>query len=87
MQDISLLVNLDLPNQHLSSVWALMPSLSPTPSPHLPNLPFSLVDDNDKQEKGSKFAKFIAERNKDFGSSTQLGKVKKTSSGIIPSKL
>ncbi|XP_057996325.1 glyoxysomal processing protease, glyoxysomal isoform X2 [Hevea brasiliensis] len=87
MQDISLLQNLDQPNQHLSSVWALMPPLSPKPSPPLPNLPLSLPEDNDKKEKGSKFATFIADRNNDLRSSTQLGKVRKTSSEIFPSKL
>ncbi|GAV86396.1 Trypsin_2 domain-containing protein, partial [Cephalotus follicularis] len=62
MQDFSLLQNLDLPNEHLSLVWALMPPLSPKPDRPLPNLPPFPLDDHNKAGKGSRFAKFIAER-------------------------
>lgn len=89
MQGMSLLLDLDKPNEHLSSVWALMPPLSPKPGPslpNLPNLPQSLLEDN-KEGKGSRFAKFIAERNEVFKKPTQLGKVEMLANEIIPSKL
>ncbi|EEF50835.1 trypsin domain-containing protein, putative [Ricinus communis] len=86
-KDISLLQNLDRPNQQLSSVWALMPSLSHKPSPPLSNLPESLLEDHEKQGRVSKFAKFIAERDEVLRSSTRLGKVGSFSNEISPSKL
>ncbi|KAG7962339.1 hypothetical protein I3843_09G062200 [Carya illinoinensis] len=86
MQDRSLLQVLDQPNEHLSSVWALMPSLSPKPPP-LPNLPKTLGEDNDKEGKGSRFAKFMAEREGLLKKPFQLGKVERLSNVIIPSKL
>ncbi|KAJ6893542.1 glyoxysomal processing protease [Populus alba x Populus x berolinensis] len=87
MRDIALLQNLDQPNEDLSSVWALMPPLSPKPSPPLSTLPESILQDNEKQVKGSRFAKFIAERDKLFRGSTQLGKAGSISNVIFPSKL
>ena len=87
MRDIALLQNLDQPNEDLSSVWALMPPLSPKPSPPLSTLPESILQDNDKQVKGSRFAKFIAERDKLLRGSTQLGKAGSISNVIFPSKL
>jgi hypothetical protein len=86
MQDLSLLRILDQPNEHLSSVWALMPQLSPKPPP-LPELPQSLPEDKNKEEKGSRFAKFMAERQELLKKSVQLGKVERLSDKIIPSKL
>jgi hypothetical protein len=86
MQDLSLLQILDQPNEHLSSVWALMPQLSPKPPP-LPELPQSLPEDNSKEGKGSRFAKFMAERQELLKKSIQLGKVGRHSDKIIPSKL
>ena len=89
MRDISLLQDLDKPNEHLSSVWALMPPLSPKPGPplpYLPNLPQPLLEGN-KEGKGSQFAKFIEERHEVFKKSTQLGKVGMVANEIIPSKL
>lgn len=60
MKDISILEDLDRPNEHLSSVWALMPPATPEPGPSLPDpLP---ENDKVKVTKGSKFAKFIKER-------------------------
>ncbi|GJR99921.1 glyoxysomal processing protease, glyoxysomal isoform X2 [Tanacetum coccineum] len=53
MKDLSILKDLDKPNEHLSSVWALMPPVSTNPKPE---------EDNIKDTKGSRFAKFIAER-------------------------
>ncbi|KAJ6292225.1 hypothetical protein OIU78_024403 [Salix suchowensis] len=86
MRDISLLQDLDRPDEHLSSVWALMPPLSPKPSPPVPSLPESILQDNEKQMKGSGFAKFIAEREKLFRGTPQLGKAKSISNLIFPSK-
>ncbi|XP_057948608.1 glyoxysomal processing protease, glyoxysomal [Malania oleifera] len=87
MQDLSLLHDLDKPNEHLSSVWALMPSLSQKPDPSLPNIPHSLLEDGNKQGKGSRFAKFVAEKNEIFKKATQVGKVERFSSDGISSKL
>nr|GEY96604.1 glyoxysomal processing protease, glyoxysomal isoform X2 [Tanacetum cinerariifolium] len=53
MKDLSILKDLDKPNEHLSSVWALMPPVSTKPRPE---------GDNFKDTKVSRFAKFIAER-------------------------
>ncbi|PON61385.1 Peptidase S1C [Trema orientale] len=89
MQDFSLLEILDQPNDHLSSVWALMPPLSPK-SPPLPSLPVSLLDennDNKKEAKGSRFAKFIAERQGVLRKPTQPGNKGKQANVIVPSKL
>ncbi|XP_061341540.1 glyoxysomal processing protease, glyoxysomal isoform X2 [Gastrolobium bilobum] len=61
MQNLSLLGILDEPNEYLSSVWALMRPSSPKLHP-MPDPSQSLVDNNSKEEKGSRFAKFIAER-------------------------
>lgn len=83
MQDLSLLQVLDQTNTHLSSVWALMPPLSPKPPP-LPNLP---LEDDNKDGKGSRFAKFIAERHKMLTKPVQLSKAAKQFNEILPSKL
>lgn len=79
MEDLSLLRGLDEPNKHLSSVWELVPSLSPKPDPFFPNL-----EDKNKAGKGSRFAKFIADRHEVFKRPTQLSKVE---SQMILSKL
>ncbi|XVE51371.1 hypothetical protein DITRI_Ditri02bG0034800 [Diplodiscus trichospermus] len=87
MQDFTPLQILDQPNEHLSSVWALMPPLSSKPRPPL-NLRQPLLDDNgDKEGKGSRFAKFIAERNELLKRSDQFGKAERLSNEILPSKL
>ncbi|KAJ4835915.1 hypothetical protein Tsubulata_048493 [Turnera subulata] len=86
MRDISLLQNLDQPNEHLSSIWALMPQLSPKPHPSFPNLPQPLLEDNDKQGKGSRFAKFLADRDKVLRS-TPLGVAESVSNKNLYSKL
>lgn len=89
MQDFSFLEILDQPNEHLSSVWALMPPLSPK-APPLPNLPVSLLEDdngNKKEAKGSRFAKFIAERQEVLRKPTQLGNTGKQPNVTVPSKL
>lgn len=86
MQKTSILQNLDQPNQQISSVWALIPPISPKLNPPMPKLFDSLVE-GDKQEKGSKFAKFMAERNKILGSSSRFNKANNISNEMIPSKL
>ncbi|XP_031278959.1 glyoxysomal processing protease, glyoxysomal [Pistacia vera] len=86
MQDLSLLKKLDQPNEHLASVWALMPPLSPKPGPTLPHLPQSLLEAN-KDGKGSRFAKFIAESQEVLKGSSQISKPEKNSGEIFRSKL
>uniref|UniRef100_A0A1J3DRU1 Glyoxysomal processing protease, glyoxysomal n=1 Tax=Noccaea caerulescens TaxID=107243 RepID=A0A1J3DRU1_NOCCA len=85
MQNMEILQTLDQPNEELSLIWALMPSLSPKPKPNteqsLPNLPKLLNDGNNKQKKGSQFAKFIAETQDMFVKPTKLTR------DVIPSKL
>lgn len=82
MKDLSILRILDEPNQYLSSVWALMrpsyPKLHPVHDPPQP-----LADNKSKEEKGSRFAKFIAERKEIFN----VGKSGVLSEEVIPSKL
>lgn len=86
MQDNSLLDDLDKPNENLSSVWALMPPLSPKPGPFLPNLPQFPIEDK-KETKGSRFSKFIAETNKILKNTAELGMDKNFSNKLILSKL
>ncbi|KAE8728781.1 Mitochondrial arginine transporter BAC1 [Hibiscus syriacus] len=83
MNDFSPLQHLDQPNEHLSSVWALMPPLSPKPG-HQLNLPQPPLEGNDsKEEKGSRFAKFIAERNELLKGSSLFGKQERLPSQIL----
>ncbi|GMJ14685.1 degradation of periplasmic proteins 15 [Hibiscus trionum] len=87
MKDFSPLQNLDQPNEYLSSVWALMPPLPPKPGPQH-TLPQPPLEDNDNKEgKGSRFAKFIAERNELLKGSAQFGKPERLPNQILPSKL
>ncbi|KAM5588178.1 hypothetical protein ABKV19_006558 [Rosa sericea] len=86
MQDLSHLQVLDQPNEHLSSVWALMPHLSPK-LPPLPHMQQSLPNDHNKEEKGSRFAKFLAERRDVFSKPTQLNRAGRLLNDIVPSKL
>ncbi|VVB10498.1 unnamed protein product [Arabis nemorensis] len=81
MQNIDILQILDQPNEELSSIWALMPSLSPKTEQSLPNLPKLFKDGNNKQKKGSQFAKFITETQDMFLKPTKLSR------DVIPSKL
>ncbi|CAE5958715.1 unnamed protein product [Arabidopsis arenosa] len=81
MQNIEILQTLDQPSEELSSIWALTPSLSPKTEQSLPNLPKLLKDDNNKEKKGSQFAKFIAETQDMFVKPTKLSR------DVIPSKL
>ncbi|KAL5730444.1 hypothetical protein ACHQM5_003263 [Ranunculus cassubicifolius] len=87
--DVAILQDLDKPNDHLSSVWALMPPLSPKQVPaflHQP--PDSLPEKNPTEKKGSRFAKFIAERNGEvFLGPNNRVKVGKASNQVFSSKL
>ncbi|CAK9181839.1 unnamed protein product [Ilex paraguariensis] len=86
MQCLSLLEDLDKPDEHLSSVWELVPPLASKPGPSLPLL--LPGGDDDKDMKGSRFAKFIAERHELFKKETHLSsKVESLSTKFIPSKL
>ncbi|XP_057471812.1 glyoxysomal processing protease, glyoxysomal isoform X1 [Actinidia eriantha] len=87
MKDLSLLEGLDKPNEHLSSVWALVPPLSPKPGPPLPYLPEPLPGDINTYGKGSRFAKFMAERQEVLKKSNQLGRTERLSKDFTPSKL
>ncbi|RDX62263.1 Glyoxysomal processing protease, glyoxysomal, partial [Mucuna pruriens] len=79
MHDLSLLRILDEPNEYLSSIWALMRPSYPKLHPMNDPPPQSLADSKNK-EKGSRFAKFIAERKDIFN-------VGKSGKKVIPSKL
>ncbi|KAK7331953.1 hypothetical protein VNO80_28698 [Phaseolus coccineus] len=81
MEDLSLLQILDEPNECLSSIWALMrPSY---PNPHPMHDPPQSATDNKSKEKGSRFAKFIAERKDVFN----VGESGVLSKEVVPSKL
>ncbi|KAL7618680.1 hypothetical protein Lser_V15G04365 [Lactuca serriola] len=78
MKDISILKDLDKPNEQLSSVWALMPGPAlPDPLPGLPG----------DERKGSKFAKFIANRQEFLKQVSPLDNKDADSSKYLPSKL
>ncbi|VFQ78477.1 unnamed protein product [Cuscuta campestris] len=65
MSDLSLLEYLDKPDEQLSAVWALAPPLSSKPNPSFLLNPPLLPQDGGgggKEAKGSRFAKFIADR-------------------------
>ncbi|XP_022925830.1 glyoxysomal processing protease, glyoxysomal isoform X1 [Cucurbita moschata] len=86
MKDLSVLKVLDEPDEQLSSIWALMSQRSPKPSP-LPDLPQLPGGDHETKGKGSRFAKFIAERREVFRKSTLHNKEEKLPSNVIRSKL
>lgn len=86
MQNISLLQQLDRPNKGLGSIWAMMPPISPNPGPSLPGVA-DLVKDKEDKAKGSRFAKFINERQELFRKSNHLNTVQDLSRDTIPSKL
>lgn len=87
MQDLSLLKDLDKPNEHISSVWALVPPLTPKPGPYLPDPPEFLSGDNAKDVKGSRFAKFLAERQEMLKKTSESDKVDSSFTKFLPSKL
>ncbi|KAH6829095.1 hypothetical protein C2S53_013243 [Perilla frutescens var. hirtella] len=87
MQHLTVLEELDMPNEHLSSVWALMPPVYPKPEP-IPDILKLPAEDNGKGTKGSRFAKFIADRNELLKTTAQHGIPGSFSSDlVIPSKL
>ncbi|KAK4399137.1 Glyoxysomal processing protease, glyoxysomal [Sesamum angolense] len=86
MKDLLLLEELDKPNEHLSSVWALMPPLYPKPEPS-PDTPQFPAEDNNNGTKGSRFAKFIADRNELLKKTVQHGMAGTFTNELIPSKL
>lgn len=83
MQDMSLLEEMDRADEHLSSVWALVP-----PSPKSgPPMPKGTIQGDIEQDgkKGSRFAKFIADTKE--GQPGKFGKLAKISTDFVPSKL
>ncbi|KAL1560248.1 glyoxysomal processing protease, glyoxysomal-like isoform X1 [Salvia divinorum] len=82
MQNLAVLEELDKPNEHLSSIWALMPPVSPKPEP-IPDILKFPAEDNGKGIKGSRFAKFIADRNELLKTTAQH----RVPTDLIPSKL
>lgn len=65
MQELSILHNINKPNDLLSEVWALVPPTPPRSSPSMPFLPDALKNEKrvlDSVQKGSRFAKFVAEK-------------------------
>uniref|UniRef100_A0A803LLK3 Glyoxysomal processing protease, glyoxysomal n=1 Tax=Chenopodium quinoa TaxID=63459 RepID=A0A803LLK3_CHEQI len=87
MQKLSVLQQLDRPNKNLTSVWAMMPSISPDPDPSLHSADDLLRKDEGKQSKGSQFAKFINEKKKLLGNSRHLNTMQNLSCDTFPSKL
>lgn len=87
MQDLSFLEDLDKPNEYISSVWALVPPLTPKPGPYMPDPPEFLSGDNAKDVKGSRFAKFIAERQEMLKKTSESDKVDSSLTKFLPSKL
>lgn len=83
MQDLPVLQKLDRPNKHLASVWALMPPLSPQPSPRTMQPQLEDIGEG----KGSRFAKFIAERHGLLKRPVQVSNVEARPGEIFRSKL
>ncbi|KAK7302815.1 hypothetical protein RJT34_13711 [Clitoria ternatea] len=86
MQDLSVLQILDEPNEYLSSIWALMRPSYPKPHP-IHDQHQSLADNQNKEEKGSRFAKFIAERKDIFNGPSHDRKSGVLPKEVVPSKL
>jgi len=87
MQNISLLHQLDVSNKEVASVWAMMPPISPEPGPLPPSVADLVVKDKENPVKGSRFAKFINEREELFRKARQLNTMQDLSRDTIPSKL
>lgn len=85
MKNISVLHELDKPNEKLSSVWSMMPPLPAEPGPSIAGVQDLLK--KDKQGKGSRFAKFIAEREELLKKVNQEKTSGSLSRDTIPSKL
>lgn len=79
-----LLDGLDKPNSVLSSIWALVPPPPPSPRPQLPH-----ADLKAKEGKGSRFARFLAERRGEGAMSNDMKPLirGKISSNLPSSKL
>uniref|UniRef100_A0A7N0R992 Glyoxysomal processing protease, glyoxysomal n=2 Tax=Kalanchoe fedtschenkoi TaxID=63787 RepID=A0A7N0R992_KALFE len=84
MGNLSLLQDLDKSNSQLSSIWSLAPPVSPKTEPSLPKLPLELPN---KDTRGSRFAKFIAERADVSKISTDPDQLAKAPDEKIQSKL
>lgn len=87
MQDVTILEELDKPDEHLSSVWALMPPLHPKSEALLPEVPQFPGEDKSKDTKGSRFAKFMAERSELLKKTAQHGTARSFRDELINSKL
>lgn len=87
MQELSLLEYLDKPNDQLSSVWALAPPLSSKLGPSLLDLPLLPQDGGSKNIKGSRFAKFMADRDELLKNTPQPDKPEGSQTKFISSKL
>lgn len=87
MKNLSLLLQLDRPNKDLSSVWAMMPPISPDPDPSLHGMDNLLKKDDEKGNKGSRFAKFINDSKELFNKSPHPNTMEDLSRDTIPSKL
>lgn len=87
MKNLSLLLQLDRPNKDLSSVWAMMPPISPDPDPSLHGMDKLLKKDDEKGNKGSRFAKFINDSKELFSKSPHPNTMEDLSRDTIPSKL
>lgn len=87
MRDVTILEELEKPNEHLSSVWALMPPLYPKTDPLL-DIPKFPAEDNIKGVKGSRFAKFLADRNELLKTTNERGTARSfLTNDLMPSKL
>ncbi|CAM8903264.1 hypothetical protein QQ045_011525 [Rhodiola kirilowii] len=81
MQNLSLLHDLDKPDSRLSSIWSLTPPVSPKTEPK------SLLKPPNKDIKGSRFMKFIAEKAHLSKISTEPAEMEKPPTEKIQSKL
>ncbi|XP_057544643.1 glyoxysomal processing protease, glyoxysomal isoform X2 [Amaranthus tricolor] len=86
MKNISILHQLDRPNKDLTSVWAMMPPISPDLDPSSQGVD-NLRGKEEKENKGSQFTKFINERKDLFRKSSDLNTPQDLSRDTIPSKL
>lgn len=85
MQNLAVLKELDQPNEHLSSIWALMPPVYPKPEA-IPDI-LKFPEEHGKGTKGSRFAKFIADRNELLKTAPKHGIPGNFPGDLIPSKL
>ncbi|KAH7352009.1 hypothetical protein KP509_19G024900 [Ceratopteris richardii] len=87
IKDLSSLSTLCVPDEQLSAVWALVPPTPPRPTqvlPFLPDVPKrvgSISQSMKTEQKGSRFAKFLAESKLQLPKQSQL--IKEASSEIF----